>query len=133
MLGLFKRWVHYSIDCCVFMPGLPLDCQVIILQCCAVHRTICVDDDFIARRTLSLLACALVAHSWVETAQSLLFRAPQVAKVDIWDPLRGSARALAKLNHTLETSCPESNLSNFLNIKMLPIFLVTPNVGIGNS
>jgi hypothetical protein len=81
------------------MPPSPLDIQELVDHCIAL-----VADDFIARQTPSLLACARIARSWVETAQSLLFRAPHVAKVDLWDPLRGSARALAKLNHILETS-----------------------------
>jgi hypothetical protein len=98
------------------MPPSPLDIQELVNHCITLAA-----DDMPACRTPTLLACALVARSWVETAQSLLFRAPHVARIDLWDPSRGSP--LAKLHRTLDTS-PHL----LRHVRDLNIFLIVDSV-----
>ncbi|KAK6966517.1 hypothetical protein R3P38DRAFT_2672861 [Favolaschia claudopus] len=50
--------------------------------------------DFLAESTPSLLACALVARSWVYTAQSRIFRAPHVTLLEDHPSREEDARLL---------------------------------------
>ncbi|KAJ7826926.1 hypothetical protein B0H13DRAFT_1917921 [Mycena leptocephala] len=79
------------------MPPSPLDIQELVNHCITLAA-----DDMPTRRTPTLLACALVARSWVETAQSHLFRAPHHTSIGLWDPWRDLP--LVKLHRTLDTS-----------------------------
>ncbi|KAJ6484773.1 hypothetical protein C8R45DRAFT_999315 [Mycena sanguinolenta] len=79
----------------------PLDTRELLDLC----LNLMVEDMAPLFRQHALMACVLVARSWVEPSQSLFYREPERINPCIWECLFDNRRPLLRLYRTLNT-CP---------------------------